>query len=133
MSYSHDLLVGWQDLDAAGRPHWPNYFLWVSRAFDAFLVSRKVDWKQWLNDRDIGMPIQHAECRYLAPLELHDRVTVELRFENVVPKGFETRFTVLHPQGHPVAEGMIRRRFVSLKRFCGIDAPPDVASVFSDP
>ena len=126
------LLVGWQDLDTAGRPHWPNYFLWVSRAFDEFLVSRQVDLNAWLEQRDVGMPIQHAECSYFAPLELHERVEVELCFEEVSARGFETRFTVRHPEGHSVASGVIRRRFVSLKRFCGIEAPDDILAVFTE-
>ena len=122
--YSTHLLVGWQDLDTAGRPHWPNYFLWVSRAFDEFLVSRRVDWNQWIEERDVGMPIQHAECSYRAPLQLHDRVTIQLQFREVSARGFETHFTVNHPEGHEVASGLIRRRFVSLKQFCGIQADP---------
>ena len=131
MTHTSELLVGWQDLDAAGRPHWPNYFLWVSRAFDEFLVSSGVDWNQWMQERDLGMPIQHADCDYRAPLALHDRIGVELRFTNVSARGFETHFTIRHPAGHEVAAGMIRRRFISISGFCGIEATDDIVEVFS--
>ena len=127
-------LVGWQDLDLAGRPHFPNYFLWVSRAFDHFMAGKdEVNWLQWMEKQDIGMPIVHAECDYTVPLSLHDRVTIDLTFQNASPRGFETYFEICRiPQGKTAASGLIRRRFVSPSRFQGVEAPPEIYRLFAE-
>lgn len=97
------------------------------------MTAAGVDWMRWMEEFRLGTPIVHVNCDYLAPISLHDRIGIDLLFENVTAKGFEVRFVMWKTDGgrrRRVAEGSIRRRFVNLNDFRAAQAPPEVVEIF---
>ena len=80
------------DTDAAGILFFSNQFKMVHDAFEAFLEAINYPISCFLYDSDFSLPIVHAESDYLAPLNLGNSISIDLKIEKIG----ETSFTLCY-------------------------------------
>jgi YbgC/YbaW family acyl-CoA thioester hydrolase len=64
--------VAFDEADGEGIVFFGNYFRLAHRAFEAFLPTIGIAWKDWFEAPEFGVPLRHVEADYLAPLKPGD-------------------------------------------------------------
>jgi len=82
--------VRFQDIDAAGIIFYPRVLEYFSDAYMAMLAARSFDVPAMLRERQVGLPLVHAEADYRSPLRFGDAVEVQVAKAKVG----ETSFTL---------------------------------------
>jgi YbgC/YbaW family acyl-CoA thioester hydrolase len=128
---SFEDIVGFDDVDFARTPFYGRYLTWLERAWEAVLHRHGVYYRELVGERQIGVPVVAVQCRYLRPLWLEDRFTVEFRVERLDRRALVTEFRVLKlPERELTTSGTMERRFIDMRAFRGMVLPDDVFSQF---
>lgn len=70
--------VAFDEADGEGIVFFGNYFRLAHRAFEAFLPTIGIAWKDWFEAPEFGVPLRHVEADYLAPLKPGDDYEVRI-------------------------------------------------------
>lgn len=78
MSAPLKFTVAFDEADGEGIVFFGNYFRLAHRAFEAFLPTIGIAWKDWFQASEFGVPLRHVEADYLAPLKPGDEYEVRI-------------------------------------------------------
>ena len=70
--------VAFDEADGEGIVFFGNYFRLAHRAFEAYLPTVGIAWRDWFAAPDFGVPLRHVEADYLAPLKPGDEYEVKI-------------------------------------------------------
>lgn len=123
--------VRFEDVDFARVPFYARHFTWVDRAWEFTLNDYGIFFSEMVGDRQIGLPIIEAVCRYRKPLALDDDIAVHIRVPELTRRAVTTEFRLMRPRDAAlICEGHIKRRFVDMRIFRGMDLPDGLYELF---
>lgn len=133
-SYVADVQVRWSDCDPAGVVYYPNYFTLFEAALSQFMESRGATWTRLMVRHGIRFPRVEARARFRGPAGAGDRLRVAIGVAERRSRGLRLAFTIAHPDGRQVAEGVVG--FVALSADAGaadgaVELPDEVVDLFS--
>ena len=97
MAFKIETTVKLYDTDAAGIMFFGNYLRVAHDAYQGYLESCGFNFADALNDGKLLIPIVHAEADYLQPLQVGDRLTVELTASKISTHSFVLRYRLSRP------------------------------------
>lgn len=100
MEYSTDIELRFSDLDAYGHVNNAVFFTYLETARVKLLQDKFLD---YLNS-ELLMLVVKAECTYLKPIELADRVVVSMRVDRVGRSSFDLDYRVHNSKSVTFAE-----------------------------
>ena len=129
----HVLSVGFEDIDFARMAFYGHYFSWIEKAMEQWFHVRGLYYRELVGEREIGVPIVEAHCRYTAPVQVEDVLEVRVAIREVTRRGFRIEFDMTR-QGDDVrvADGYLVRRFARVGRREPIEIPDDLLGVFQE-
>jgi len=96
-------IITFREADGAGYLFFARYFALAHDAYEEFMASRGICFREMLEAEQILLPVVHAESDYVAPLRLGDRATIRLEVEEVKRRKFIVRYEFLTPDGSVAA------------------------------
>lgn len=125
--------IGFEDVDFARTPFFGDYFSWVEKALEAWLHAKGLTDRELVGEREIGLPIVEADCRYTAPLGLEDVVEIHLALRDVTRRGFRINFEMARQADQMrVAHGHVLRRFIDLAQKRPIEIADELLRIFQE-
>jgi YbgC/YbaW family acyl-CoA thioester hydrolase len=121
----YERMVEWADVDYAGISHYARTFVWVDEAFKRWCMRHGLT-HQRLRDSGLSWPFVAIGCNYRRPVTLEEQIVIELRLNDLSPRGVTVEFQVFRADGELAMSGFQKRRFIDRAGFRGTDAPPDV-------
>jgi acyl-CoA thioester hydrolase len=100
MEYSTDIELRFADLDAYGHVNNAVFFTYLETARVKLLQDKFLE---FLN-RGLLILVVKAECSYLQPIELTDRVVVSMRVDRVGGSSFDLDYRIHNGAGVSFAE-----------------------------
>lgn len=100
MEYSTDIELRFSDLDAYGHVNNAVFFTYLETARVKLLQDKFVDFLS----RGLLFLVVKAECTYLKPIELSDRVVVSMRVARVGGSSFDLDYRIHNGAGAAFAE-----------------------------
>lgn len=76
------------DTDMAGRLFFANQFRFVQEAFEEFAEAQGIDLRHLCQESPYLLVIRHVEADYLAPLQLGDRLRIDLALSTMGVSSF---------------------------------------------
>ncbi len=93
-TYEYTYTVRLADTDAAGVLYFTNLLRLCHEAYEAALAAQGCDWRHWLQQSPVLVPIAHCEADFLAPLFCGDRLQVSLTPQLLQASEFAVRYQV---------------------------------------
>lgn len=78
MAFYYQRIVHFQDTDAAGVVYFANVLAMCHEAYEASLVAFGINLKIFFSDREMAIPIIHANVDFRRPMFCGDELTIEL-------------------------------------------------------
>lgn len=103
--FSHQRLVRFPDVDAAGVVFFARYLEWFHDAYFAWLAAHGIDPTKMFEPGGWGTPLVHAEADFQASLVPGDRVGIELRSEKIGGSSFTLSYRMVGEQAKLHATG----------------------------
>jgi acyl-CoA thioester hydrolase len=127
----HVVSVGFEEIDFARVAFYGHYFSWIERAMEQWFHAKGLYYRELVGEREIGVPIVEAHCRYTAPVQVEDVLEIRLAVREVTRRGFRVEFDMTRQSdGLRVADGHLLRRFVQFGR--PIEIPDDLLGLFEE-
>lgn len=81
MNFIYQRRIYFSETDAAGVVYFANFLSFCHEAYEEALRSSNIELQQLFENRQIVIPILHAECDYLRPLKCGDKIEIEITSE----------------------------------------------------
>jgi YbgC/YbaW family acyl-CoA thioester hydrolase len=88
--------------DAAGILFFANLFVIAHECYESYL-DPEVTFHMMFNELNLMLPIVHAEADYHKPLQVSDRITVELRLGTMRESSYSLEYDILTEEGERAA------------------------------
>jgi len=124
-----EVVVRFQDVDAAGIVFFARIFDYVHVAYEEFLSAVGHPLPKVLAERAWAAPLRHAEADYLEPCRFGDRLTVELVAAVVEESEISLGWRLSGPGAadRPKAVAQTVHTFVALPAFSRCPVPAEIA------
>ena len=93
--FEHNLMVPFQDIDAAGVVFYAHLFRYAHEAYEHFMQQIGCSLQELLARECYLLPLVHAEADYHRPLRHADRLKIELRLKRLGQTSFTLGYRVL--------------------------------------
>lgn len=103
--YVYQTKIKLHETDAAGLLFFSNQFKIIHDAYESLLETIGYDFAQLIRDRDIFLPIVHAESDYRAPLFVGDAVSIQVRVDKIGKTSFSLAYELLNAEQKLVGTG----------------------------
>lgn len=103
--YVYQTKIKLHETDAAGLLFFSNQFKIIHDAYESLLETIGYDFAQLIRDRDIFLPIVHAESDYRAPLFVGDAVSIQVRVDKIGKTSFSLAYKLLNAEQKLVGTG----------------------------
>lgn len=125
MAFTHEIRVGFADVDAAGIVYFAHVLGYCHTAFEVFLESIGHSIPSTLAGQPWRSPVVHAEADYRTPMRHGDRVRVEVATERVGRGSYTMRYLLrsMIDTAQVHAEGRIVHATIDNETFRGIPIP----------
>jgi 1,4-dihydroxy-2-naphthoyl-CoA hydrolase len=94
MPFTYTRTVRFQDTDAAGVVYFANVLALCHEAYEESLAASSIDLKTFFSNRDLAIPIVHANVDFYHPMFAGDRLIVQLTPKQVSGSEFEIAYQV---------------------------------------
>lgn len=118
--------VAFDEADGEGIVFFGNYFRLAHRAFEAWLPTRQIPWREWFANDDWGVPLRHVEADYQSSLKPGDEFLVQITTERVGESSAHFTYVFTSPTGQPLARLKTSHVFVSRKEKKKRDVPATI-------
>ena len=99
MSFTIELAVRFQDVDAGGVLFFARIYDYCHQAYEEFWGSEGIDRAHFFAGAEYLVPIAHSEADYRLPIRHGDRIHVRLDVARVGRASFTLRYRVTGPEG----------------------------------
>lgn len=103
--YVYQTKIKLHETDAAGLLFFSNQFKIIHDAYESLLETIGYDFAQLIRDRDIFLPIVHAESDYRAPLFVGDAVSIQVSVDKIGKTSFSLAYKLLNAKQKLVGTG----------------------------
>ncbi len=100
--HTYSTTVRLHHTDAAGIVFFANLFIIAHECYESFL-DPDVTFNSMFNERNLMMPIVHAEADYHSPLRVSDRITINLELLNIGNSSFSLGYDIRNENGESAA------------------------------
>ena len=83
MPFETQLIVAFNDIDAAGIVYFGTVFDYCHRAYERVLEAIDIPLPHILNNERWAMPLVHAEADYVAPMRHGEQITVQVKLQRL--------------------------------------------------
>jgi YbgC/YbaW family acyl-CoA thioester hydrolase len=104
MSFTHEIQVRFQDVDAGGVLFYGRVYDYVHVAYEEFWASQGVERGVFFSGAEYLIPVVHSEADYRTPIRHGERVRVTIDVTHVGRASFSLRHRVTGPDGSPRVE-----------------------------
>lgn len=118
--------VAFDEADQEGIVFFGNYFRLAHRAFEAWLPTRGISWREWFTNDHWGVPLRHVEADYVSSLRPGDEFLVSIRCEKVGASSAHFAYDFTSPDGRPLAHLKTSHVFISRTERRKCPVPDDV-------
>lgn len=129
MSFTHELQVRFQDVDAGGVLFYGRVYDYIHVAYEEFWASEGVDRGVFFAGADYLIPVAHSEADYRAPIRHGERVRVRIDVVKVGRASFTLRHHVAGPDGSPRVDALTVHAFVRKETMRPIAIPGSLRAV----
>lgn len=67
--YTIEIFAHFDEGDPGGILFFPNYFRMSERAFELGLVKNGIEWAEWFDHPEWGVPLRHVEAEFHGPIK----------------------------------------------------------------
>jgi 1,4-dihydroxy-2-naphthoyl-CoA hydrolase len=106
VSFSHDIQVRFQDVDAGGVLFYGRVYDYIHVAYEEFWAAEGVDRGVFFAGGDFLIPVAHSEADYRTPIRHGEKIRVRIDVVKVGRASFTLRHHVSGPDGSPRAEAL---------------------------
>lgn len=124
--FVHEHTVRFHETDRAGIIYFSRVFEYCHIAFEEMLRAIFGSVDTLFRNGTWGMPLVDAHTRYLKPIQLDERLTIELRVARVGRGSVRFAYRVLGPDGTLRAETELTHAIVNLAEFTPMPVPPEL-------
>ncbi len=103
--YVYQTKIKLHETDAAGLLFFTNQFKIIHDAYESLMETIGYDFAQLIRDRDIFLPIVHAESDYRAPLFVGDTVSIQVSIDKIGKTSFSLAYKLLNAKQKLVGTG----------------------------
>lgn len=103
--YVYQTKIKLHETDAAGLLFFSNQFKIIHDAYESLLETIGYDFAQLIKDRDIFLPIVHAESDYRAPLFVGDAVSIQVSVDKIGKTSFSLAYKLINAKQKLVGTG----------------------------
>lgn len=129
--FGHEVIVRFQDVDAAGIVFFARVLDYMHDAYVAALGELGTELASVLRSRAFAAPLRHAEADYFSPLRFGDVVIVHIVAAHVEATEIVLGYQIAHKTtGTVTAVGQTVHTFVDPKSFERIPVPEAIAQGF---
>ena len=96
--YTYSTTVRIHHTDAAGIVFFANLFIIAHECYESYL-DPDVTFHSMFNELNLMLPIVHAEADYHKPLQVSDKIKVELRLGNLGESSYSLEYNILTEEG----------------------------------
>ena len=116
------------DTDAAGVVYFAKGMEICHEAYEESLATSGISLKQMLREREIALPIVHAEIDFLSPLFCGDRITVILTSDRLSTNEFITNYQISPATNleRVLIKAQTRHVCINPQQRIRIDLPPQI-------
>ena len=100
--YTFSTTVRLHHTDAAGILFFANLFIIAHECYETYL-DPDVTFNSMFNELNLMLPIVHAEADYHKPLQVSDKIKVELRLGNIGESSYSLEYDILTIEGESAA------------------------------
>jgi 1,4-dihydroxy-2-naphthoyl-CoA hydrolase len=104
MSFNYYRTVRLSDTDAAGVVYFANVLHICHEAYEESLVSANINIKSFLNNSTIAIPIISASVNFFRPIFCGDRLSINLKTQQLNNSEFEIYYCVYNSSEQVVAK-----------------------------
>ena len=124
--YSRRVYLG--DTDAAGVVYFAKGMEICHEAYEESLATSGISLKQMLREREIALPIVHAQIDFLSPLFCGDRITVILTSDRLSSNEFATNYQIFPATNleRVLIKAQTRHVCINPQLRSRIDLPPQI-------
>lgn len=101
MSFTHDIQVRFQDVDAGGVLFYGRVYDYIHVAYEEFWASEGVERGVFFSGAEYLIPVVHSEADYRMPIRHGERVRVTIDVTQVGRASFALRHRIAGPDGSP--------------------------------
>lgn len=110
-----EIFVHFDDGDPAGITFFANYFRMSERAWELGLVKNGIDWKEWFDHPEWGIPLKTVQAEYHNMLRPGQNCTVELGVKHLGDSSLTLQFEFYDAQKNHCASVRTTHVFVDKK------------------
>lgn len=103
--YVYQTKIKLHETDAAGLLFFSNQFKIIHDAYESLLETIGYDFAQLIRNRDIFLPIVHAESDYRAPLFVGDALSIQVSVDKIGKTSFSLAYKLLNAKQKLVGTG----------------------------
>lgn len=129
MSFTHELQVRFQDVDAGGVLFYGRIYDYVHVAYEEFWASEGVDRGIFFAGADYLIPVAHSEADYRTPIRHGERIRIRIDVVKVGRASFTLRHHVSGPDGSPRVDALTVHAFVRKETMRPIAIPEKLRAI----
>jgi YbgC/YbaW family acyl-CoA thioester hydrolase len=129
VSYTHEMQVRFQDVDAGGVLFYGRIYDYIHVAYEEFWASEGVDRGVFFAGSDYLIPVAHSEADYRTPIRHGERVRVRLDVVKVGRASFTLRHHVTGADGSPRVDALTVHAFVRKETMRPIGIPDPLRAI----
>lgn len=122
------LRIPFDTCDPGGIVFFGNYFHLAHRAFEDFLLSRDIPWKDWFASKEWAVPLRHAEADYLKPLFGGQTYAFEVELLRMGESSLQIQVSFFDAQGQTCSRIRTTHVFVGLPQMTKRPIPEPLRS-----
>ena len=109
MAFTYSRSIRFSETDAAGVVYFANVLTFCHEAYEASLIASGIDVRSFFSDKEIAVPIVHAEVDFFKPMFCGDPITIALTPKLLRPSEFEIAYHLYHKLPHqPIGKALTR-------------------------
>ena len=125
-----DIRVRYSETDQMGVTYYANYFVWLEVARTEYFRNKGVDYQK-IENQGIYLAVVDAQCRYLAPTQYDDLITVRTWIEKLGKSSLRFGYELIEKKSNKrIAEGSTSHVFVD-RNIEPVRIPEEVIRCFS--
>jgi len=113
MSHALTFTVAFDEADGENIVFFGNYFRLAHRAFEAWLPTVGIAWRDWFASDTYGAPLIHAEADYLGSLKPGDRFEVSITIARLGDTSVHFAYEFKNESGRSLARVKTSHVFVA--------------------
>lgn len=129
MSFTHDIQVRFQDVDAGGVLFYGHVYDYIHVAYEEFWASQGVERGVFFAGSEYLIPVVHSEADYRTPIRHGEKVRVAIDVAKVGRASFTLRYRVAGPDGSPRIDALTVHAFARKDTMRPIGIPAHLRAI----